>query len=341
MWPVRVEVANWRCVERVELELARLNVFIGRNSTGKSSLAYSIYFASRSARDLEPSWMLLQLYGCSFDQVARLTEGGPQYPIVVRAGDQELVVEGEGRVASRFSRSPWADEYLLPSRRVDYLHILAFLPRLLRELKARPEELRVAGSLFGWVLEALKALPILPPFGAFAMDYARALTGLHIGPVEGGLDGVGAYAVALHPLMTLMEFTAHDPYTKLRLPIELGPDGLADLLLLDTVTQRAPKGSLVVIEEPEIHKSPLMVVELTERIVERALNRELTLIMTTHSDIPLAAMSRLVSEGRLRPHDVRVYYFKREPWTQAVPIEVRSDGTIELPDAEELIARLF
>jgi predicted ATP-dependent endonuclease of OLD family len=36
---IKLKVTNWRCIENLELELSKINVFIGPNSTGKSSLA--------------------------------------------------------------------------------------------------------------------------------------------------------------------------------------------------------------------------------------------------------------------------------------------------------------
>jgi hypothetical protein len=38
-----------------------------------------------------------------------------------------------------------------------------------------------AGSLF----ELFKTIPILPPFGLFALDYARAMTGIRLESVKG------------------------------------------------------------------------------------------------------------------------------------------------------------
>jgi len=65
---IKVRVANWRCIEDVELELTKLNIFIGRNSTGKSSLAYAIYFASKSDR-YNPKDLIVQLYGYGFNKL--------------------------------------------------------------------------------------------------------------------------------------------------------------------------------------------------------------------------------------------------------------------------------
>ena len=82
--------------------------------------------------------------------------------------------------------------------------------------------------------------------------------------------------------------------------------------------------------------------EFTKRIVKRTLERGLTTIMTTHSDIPILTIAKLISEGQLNPEDVKIYYFTRDPWTKLREIKVYEDGTLDsLPDTEELVAHLF
>jgi len=360
---VNLRVINWRCIkDSKEFELAKLNVFIGPNSTGKSSLAYAIYFASKS-RAYDPKYMQTQLYGYNFNMIARLVRNKPQFPISIRIADSEFSVkpleipklpgeiketekaEIEEFEITKLLKSPWADEFLLPSRRVDYLHIMTFLPKIMRELRAKPEAEAITKMLGSWVggfFELFKALPILPPFGIFTSDYTRALTGIRLESVAGDFREAGSYIINIYPYFSFIEVIAQDPYTKLQLPAELAPDGLVDFLLFDAMTQKISENSLVVIEEPEIHKNPLKLIEFTEHMVKRVLDRKLTLLMTTHSDIPLTTMAKLVTKGILKSKDVKIYNFKRDPWTTLSEIKLYEDGTLEsLPDTEELITRLF
>ncbi|MFN4046368.1 MAG: AAA family ATPase [Acidilobaceae archaeon] len=340
---INVRVTNWRCIEKAEFELSNINVFIGGNSTGKSSLAYALYFASKSGV-YDPELLLTQLYGYNFNMIARRVEDKPQFPISILVDGSELSVKPiEGRKKESFdivrpSKSPWTDEYLLPSRRLDYFHIILFLRKMVR-----PEITDQMPAIF--LVEFLKRVPILPPFGMFISDYLRGLTGIRVGPVSGKVPEVGSYIVHVLPYISLIDVVFEDAYVKLRLPADLAPDGLLDFITFDTMTEKIPQKSLVVIEEPEIHKNPLKVVEFTKNIVERALERRLTLIITTHSDIPLITMAKLVMKEELKAEDIKIYYFKRSkesPWTKISEIKIYSDGTLQsLPDSEELIAQLF
>jgi AAA15 family ATPase/GTPase len=44
---VEVYIQNWRCVEELKLLLSRINIFIGPNASGKSSVACAVYLAAR------------------------------------------------------------------------------------------------------------------------------------------------------------------------------------------------------------------------------------------------------------------------------------------------------
>jgi hypothetical protein len=40
---IKFHVKNWRCVEKLDLELSHINILIGPNSSGKSNLAHAAH----------------------------------------------------------------------------------------------------------------------------------------------------------------------------------------------------------------------------------------------------------------------------------------------------------
>lgn len=339
---VKIKVVNWRCVDELELDLSKINIFIGPNSSGKSSLAYAIYFASKSGR-IDPSTLIMQLYGHRFDKIARFFNGSPQSPIIIKLDNSELHIELINGMIKTLtpSNSPWRDEFLLPSERVSLIQLLMILPRLIGEFLKKPE----ASFMIGFIktfYDLIATLPLSPPLGLFAADYLRATTGVKLEHVEGEFKEAGSYMLKISMLMPMAELMFQDAYTKLNLPAELAPDGLLDFAIFDSMTKKVSNNSLVVIEEPEIHKNPLKIIEFTEHIVNRALERDLTIIMTTQSDIPILTIGKLISKKALNVNNVKIYYLKREPWTRIREIKIYEDGTFEtLPDSEELVTRLF
>jgi AAA15 family ATPase/GTPase len=148
------------------------------------------------------------------------------------------------------------------------------------------------------------------------------------------------------PEITDIRINVKDEYINLiQTPMDLPPDGTLDKLLIESALKAKPENSLIVIEEPEIHKNPLLQLEIMNRITELALSKKLTIVMTTHSEIIPLSIAKLVEEDKLKPNDVRIYYLtrsKEEPWTKIRKIEVYENGTLEeLPDSEKVTALLF
>lgn len=194
--------------------------------------------------------------------------------------------------------------------------------------------------MFRGLLEVAQEV-VLPSFDRFAVNYVRAVTGLRLSKLVGGVAGVGSYTISIAPLAFQVVRIVAEKYVQLQLLGELAPDGLVELSIVDSVKKR-PEKSLAVVEKPEIHKNPLHVAEVTQSTVKTASQRDLTLIATTHSDITLFVIAKLASKKVVTPQDVRVCYFERNPWTKASQIRLYADGTFDrLPGTEKMAAQLF
>jgi len=233
------------------------------------------------------------------------------------------------------------EAYLLPARRLAYLQVMLTIHKAMGEVMKRPEAVWVAGFV-SFFAEVLKSLPAAPPLPVFVSDYLRAVAGIDIEPQKGEVSGVGAFMLKTAPVFSLLEFTYRDPHVELELPLDLAPEGFIDFVILDTLARRMPQRALMVVEEPEIHKNPLKVMEYVQRLVKVIEEKDVTVVMTTHSDLVVLTLAKLVAQRRLRAEDVKVYYFTREPWTRAEEVKIFPDGTVEkLPDWEEATAALF
>jgi predicted ATPase len=318
---MEVYIQNWRCVEELKLQLGRVNVFMGPNGSGKSSAAYAIYLAARAPRD--PETFIAQLYGNGFDFLARNVYGRAQYPVVVRLGDAEIRLEEDGTASAR---GAGGEAYLLPAKRLAYIQLALAMYKA--AMMKSPVE---ASHLIGIYADVLKAMPPLP---VFFSDLMRAVAGIKIEPQK------GAAVLALKAAAMLSKY--RDQHVEL--PIGLAPEGLIDFAILDAVASgRMPRKALLVVEEPEIHKNPLKVMEYVERLVKVVEEKDATVIATTHSDVVVLTLAKLVAQHRLKPEeDVKVYYFVRDPWTRAEEVKIYPDGTVEkLPDWEEATVALL
>lgn len=343
-----VKIKNWRCIKETEIDLSRINILLGQNATGKSSLAYAIYLLSRSPK-LGVETTLNMLYGLDVKRIVRVENNRLFYPVEILADSSFVKIEEKGtdnadRIAVS-STSPWDDEFLLPSRRTAYFQALRLLQRLVDEMQKKPDSKAIIPFIVGFLKPIIEELPLFPPAQLFFSDLNRALTGYRIEPIKGSLKSLGDYIVEISPLMILYKFTLQDPFTGYEVPPEEAPDGQVDQMLINLILERTPKNSLIIIEEPEIYKNPLFQFEMVRKISELAVSKNLTVVMTSHSEIIPLSLAKLVEIGNLSKDDVRIYYLtrsKEKPWTETKKIEVYEDGTIEeLPDSEKVTAQLF
>jgi hypothetical protein len=88
--------------------------------------------------------------------------------------------------------------------------------------------------------------------------------------------------------------------------------GLNQLITPLLWMKRSPRGSMIAIEEPEIHLHPRAQARLSDIFVEVSDEEEKQFILTTHSEHILMALLTAVAEGRMRPDDLAIYEFRRE-----------------------------
>jgi predicted ATPase len=107
--------------------------------------------------------------------------------------------------------------------------------------------------------------------------------------------------------------------------------GSNQLVVLSTWLAFARRGALVGIEEPEIHLHPKAQGELAKVIAETALLEQKQLIITTHSEHILASVLIQVARGDLKPEELVIYSFSRDPVSAeatAERLEVTEKGAV-------------
>ena len=339
---VKLYVKNWRCIEEISIDLSPITLFIGKNSSGKSSLAYAAYFLMKVIeRDLETQNLSLeqlhrihqlieQLYGAPLSEVVRRQGDKEFYPLIIEIEGTRLEIDRDHASLSVLSRSLHTG-YLLPSQRVFFLKMLQFLFR-----HHHHKAIRVLSKL-------QERCPVVPPMQLFVEDLMKLYAEL-LGHY--GLGSLGVVIEKVAPISALLVYEFIDSFIgDLKLPLDLASDGLIDLAIIRLFIEKAVKKSLLVIEEPENHKNPIQLIELTRYIAENAIKKELIVIITTHNDIIVHTLAKMVEEKKISPNDVAVYYFERGPecpWTRVRKLKIYEDGTIEdLPDIEKVLTALF
>ncbi len=81
----------------------------------------------------------------------------------------------------------------------------------------------------------------------------------------------------------------------------------------------APLGSVILIEQPEIHLHPKAQATLGDLFIEAAAEGDRAFIIETHSEHVLARVRRRIAEGKIEKEKVAIYYF--QPTCEGTRIE--------------------
>jgi hypothetical protein len=89
-------------------------------------------------------------------------------------------------------------------------------------------------------------------------------------------------------------------------------------------------GSLILIEEPEIHLHPSAQSKLSSKLIELCVNEKKCLIITTHSEHVIFGFLEAIMEKKIENTQTGIYFFEyHEAQSRAEALPVNSDGTIQ------------
>jgi predicted ATPase len=109
--------------------------------------------------------------------------------------------------------------------------------------------------------------------------------------------------------------------------------GVSQVLPIIILAHYAPKGSIILLEQPEIHLHPLAQANLAEMFFEVAQERDIQFIIETHSEHLLTRLQRRVAEGqdgKMTNEDIKLYVCKRNKQVSTIEkLDFDEDGRIK------------
>jgi len=118
---------------------------------------------------------------------------------------------------------------------------------------------------------------------------------------------------------------------KLNIDVNLADIGFGASQLLPIIVEgfMRKKGSLLLIEQPEIHLHPRLQAMLADLFID-IVNDGKQVIVETHSEHILLRLQRRVAENKLSYKDIAIYYFEpSEEGTKIMHVEMNEDGTLK------------
>jgi hypothetical protein len=106
--------------------------------------------------------------------------------------------------------------------------------------------------------------------------------------------------------------------------------GVSQVLPVVTLLQYVPEGSIVILEQPEIHLHPLAQAGLADVIIQAAIHRRVQVIFESHSEHLLLRLQRRIAEEAVSARDVKLYFCDAPKGTSTLtPLDVDLFGNIK------------
>ena len=106
--------------------------------------------------------------------------------------------------------------------------------------------------------------------------------------------------------------------------------GVSQILPVLVLCYYVPGGSTIILEQPEIHLHPSVQSDLADVLIDVVKNRDLQVIVESHSEHLLRRLQRRIAEGELPAKDAALYFCDIENGeSKAQELEIAEDGFIK------------
>ena len=355
----QLELTNFKCFELLKLPLAPLTLLSGTNASGKSSILQSLVLLHQTMREHEWSTRLM-LNGAvvrlgTVTDVVDQVSGRDRFEIELMdsnsscrwsfAGDREdmsLQVD-HVTVGSDRTHDPASLRYLLPTDSGDGALSLAIRVRNLTYITAERE-----GPREIYTLEDQHSVEVVGPQGENAVSVLyrgrddRIAEELIVqGTAPTLLHQVGARLAAFFPgcavdvqqvsnanAVTLGIRTSAD--TRFLRPVHCG-FGVTQILPIIVAALSASEGSILLIENPEVHLHPAGQALMGQLLTDVA-HSGIQVIVETHSDHVLNGIRRSVKAGAVPAEEIAIHFLRKRNSDEAQVLSPTLDdsGSIDV-----------
>jgi predicted ATPase len=333
----RIQLENFKSWRELDIELAPITMLFGTNSSGKSSVLQALLLLVQNQE--KSRWKNLDFGGGvndyvnlgSFREVVYRHELAQAVKIMLRQGASAMNDFGEFTIFSQNGNMGFGiNNYLLGwlkelennlAKGTESLHYLGPLrqhpQRSYLWSGAMPQKIepdgentiavlvgadRAGSDLTGQVSKWLKEMELVDDFTTKALDNEKRFyeTTVKIGSVESSILDVGFGISQVLPVITTLFFV--------------------------------PEGSIVLLEQPELHLHPRAQAHLADLFLHVAETRKLQLIVESHSEHLVRRLQRRIAEsdhGFASPENIKMYFCQKGAnGSTAQPVEVDNFGQI-------------
>ena len=329
-------VNQFKCIDSVELELAALNLLTGPNSTGKSTLIQALLLLAQCIRRGEMRHGESLLNG----EFAKL--GTAQDVRNIYTNQKKCVISFEmehGQFVSGemvFEENDEEDSIKLTNaqlfKNVDIIYLNHDRVGVKDIYDKNLENVSRIGTAGEYAFDYLSRNRLEPlPEPDFSAEVTKV--GMNLGnQVDYWLDKIMGYRVSAEGIESTnyvrVVYQQSQSNRKLR-PYHIGT-GVSYVANVIVAALSCKKGSIFIVENPEIHLHPAAQSKLLEFFVYLS-TRGLQIFVETHSDHIFNGVRKLIHKGTMKKEDTAVYFMKKNEMecSEAVRIEIKGEGKIK------------
>ena len=105
--------------------------------------------------------------------------------------------------------------------------------------------------------------------------------------------------------------------------------GVSQVLPVLILCYYAPEGSILILEQPEAHLHPKVQTELADVLIDVVTNRNVQIILESHSEYLLSRLQRRIAEGQISSDDTALYFCQINDGTSEIEqLDVDEYGNI-------------
>lgn len=317
-----LKLENFKAWEEVEISFGKITVFFGRNSSGKTSLLQALLLLKQSAEHDDPASVLL------FKGKNALVDLDSFHNVIHECDvNKNLVFElvGSDNKHKKYTLKnelAYSKELFLYAKDVDknkhffqtFKMIFSSNIHFISSIRNKPKRL--------YELEGTKVSKL-------GMRGERFVEALHSSEVETGIDLQQKIAESLQRLGLLESFRIEELLDGRLLRVLVkrfknGPEvpltdvgfGVSQVLPILVLCYTAKEGSIIILEQPEIHLHPAAQSALAGELVRFAAERNLQFIIESHSEAFLRRFRLLLAkqtfEENFTPEDLKLYFCEQD-----------------------------
>ena len=105
--------------------------------------------------------------------------------------------------------------------------------------------------------------------------------------------------------------------------------GVSQILPVIVLCYYVPEGSILILEQPEAHLHPKVQTELADVLIDAVTNRNIQIILESHSEYLLSRLQRRIAEKEIASVDTALYFCEiRDGTSEMKPLDVDEYGNI-------------